>query len=660
MKKVKEGAGAAPARQPEKVEWFQPLQEDPGRDRTQEQDRARGRFRRAAQTVSNLIGPPCREMITMLTKGTAKPDTMLTQSLASAPSMDFFGERVVSRRDEVPALVRKMHQSLSSNTPPDDRLFINILRLTDMYPADVVFTLLRCAPSCDRAAATLWKTIASSGMTVEKVLPKLLRVMEDWPLHSTSTSDGDKTDVFALAATRVIWEILRLPWCPEPLVKYSPPLLVHLLFQVFISTKQMPEEVNAFWRGCREKRGLPANPNRFAGQTVKALLRRLRCLHLVMAMERKRGWDTLLNTDTHHYAVGLLAREMRRASSPLCSPVALCLLGLLIREKPRWELPAMAFLVEILDCLDMTDCGESILEILSRHLQSECKERRRLALRGLVVLSKDPVMATRMCSLSESLVELLQDADVEVLGMALPMFINMLQNKDILISRPTAPKLAEALRPLFDSDNSHVQVLSIRLFRKVMELVVAEGKKPLGKYVSQSLLPLFLHWHEEKQRLAEASREALLGAAKFLKRRDLNQLLKTEQPLKFSERMLEKDKRRAAEYLRQALPYLESPKEPVREAALKFIGIAGGCLRGQPEELQVICEALQAMRKDNCPSYTSVMVQALFDQRAAVLNSSSASRQAMSLEKHQIPFNRRPPGDQRKPSGAPGTDAKPN
>ncbi|KFW78246.1 hypothetical protein N305_02380, partial [Manacus vitellinus] len=162
-----------------------------------------------------------------------------------------------------------------------------------------------------------------------------------------------------------------------------------------------------------------------------------------------------------------------------------------------WELPAMAFLVEILDCLDMTDCGESILEILSRHLQSECKERRRLALRGLVVLSKDPVMATRMCSLSESLVELLQDADVEVLGMALPMFINMLQNKDILISRPTAPKLAEALRPLFGRDNSHVQVLSIRLFRKVMELVVAEGKKPLGKYVSQSLLPLFLHWHEE-------------------------------------------------------------------------------------------------------------------------------------------------------------------
>ncbi|XP_027522025.1 uncharacterized protein LOC113958119 isoform X1 [Corapipo altera] len=200
----------------------------------------------------------------------------------------------------------------------------------------------------------------------------------------------------------------------------------------------------------------------------------------------------------------------------------------------------MAFLVEVLDCLDMADCSESILEILSRHLQSECKERRRLVLRGLVVLSKDSMMAKRMCSLSESFVELLQDVDVEVVGMALPMFMNMLQNKDILISRPTAPKLAEALQPLFDSDNSHVQVLSIRLFRKVMELVVAEGKKPLERYVSQSLFPLFLHWHEEKQGLAEASQEALLSAAKFLKRRDLNQLLKTEQPLKFSERLLEK------------------------------------------------------------------------------------------------------------------------
>ena len=42
--------------------------------------------------------------------------------------------------------------------------------------------------------------------------------------------------------------------------------------------------------------------------TLKSLLSFLECGDVVMAMERKRGWDTLLCVDTHHYAVGLLAR----------------------------------------------------------------------------------------------------------------------------------------------------------------------------------------------------------------------------------------------------------------------------------------------------------------------------------------------------------------
>ncbi|KFW86264.1 hypothetical protein N305_07540, partial [Manacus vitellinus] len=108
-----------------------------------------------------------------------------------------------------------------------------------------------------RAAATMWKTIASSGTTLGKVLPTLLRVMEDWPWHNTSTSDGDNTAIFALAATLALWMIVQEPQCPGPLMDYSPHLLVALLFQIFISTEQMSEEVDNFWRGCQEQNDLP-------------------------------------------------------------------------------------------------------------------------------------------------------------------------------------------------------------------------------------------------------------------------------------------------------------------------------------------------------------------------------------------------------------------
>ncbi|XP_063255923.1 uncharacterized protein LOC134551871 [Prinia subflava] len=281
----------------------------------------------------------------------ANTDTTPTQSItnmkASAPNLDSFGERVVSHSNEVPDFVRNMHQRLVSNAPPDNRMLMDILRLTEAHPTDVAVTLLRCAPSCDRAATIMWRNIASSGTVLDKVLPTLLCVLEDWPLHRVDTSDGDKTRVFALAATRVVWEILRLPWCPAPFMEYSPRLLVALLFQVFVSTLDRPEEVNTFWKECQEQLSLPTSINRFAVQTVRALFHHLRCLDLLVAMEHKHGWDTLLCAHTHHYAVGLLAREMRNTLSPLCSCIALRLLGLLSSQKPRWDLPALAFLVEV-------------------------------------------------------------------------------------------------------------------------------------------------------------------------------------------------------------------------------------------------------------------------------------------------------------------------
>ncbi|XP_027766440.1 maestro heat-like repeat-containing protein family member 7 [Empidonax traillii] len=296
---------------------------------------------------------------------------------------------------QVPAIVRSIHQRLTSHMSPDVRMHTDIRRLAEAHPREMVTTLLCCAPACDRAAAVMWSSIAFSGTAVEKVLPTLLEAMQDWPVHNVSTSDGDNTHVSSLAATLALRLIIQEPKCQDAVFNYVPHLLVALLIQISMSTDQMPEEVNAFWRGCQEEHGLPANPNRFAVQTLKALLCRLQWENEVVAIEQKCGWETLLCSDTHHYAVGLLAREMRHVLVPFHSQIAIHLLGLLSREEPLWELPALAFLVEILDYLDGTKCHERVLPILSRNLQSQCPERRRLALRGLLVLSVEPLMVRK-------------------------------------------------------------------------------------------------------------------------------------------------------------------------------------------------------------------------------------------------------------------------
>ncbi|XP_053838761.1 maestro heat-like repeat-containing protein family member 1 [Vidua macroura] len=587
------------------------------------------------------------------TQGLTITSTMPAPTVIHAPTMDFLKESAVPFQQQVPAIVRRIHQRLVSHVSVDARLQINIVRLAEEHPADVVLTLLRCAPTCDRAATVMWRTIGSSSPTVKKVLPTLLCVMEDWPLHSMFTSDGDNKDVFALAATLVIWLIVQVPECHEAMILYSSRLFVALLFHVVITTQQMPpEEVDNFWRACREEHRFPSKPNRFAVQAMKALLCRLQCDHVVVAMERKHGWDTLLCAHTQHYAVGLLAREMRRVLIPLCSRIALYLLRHLSMEEPCWELPFLAFLVEVLERLDMSKCGGRILKIMSRHLQSECSQRRRLALRGLVVLSKDLLMARRIGILSQQLVDVLGDADGEVVSMSLCVFTNVLQHQDILVSSTTAPKLAEALLPLFDHDNSHVQLLSIQLFCKVMELVVDEGKKPLKTIVNQSLDKLLIYCHDENWHVAKASRETLLRVTKFLKRRALEQLVKKGNLWKFAEGLLAEDRSRAAEHLRRALPYLQSPQGPLREAAVRFMGTAGRYLKGQPAELHVLTQALEAMSKDDSPSSTNLEIRAIFGQRSAELRSSAGFREPGSQEEYQETVKRTPPLNG---TGAPGT-----
>ncbi|XP_027766463.1 uncharacterized protein LOC114072815, partial [Empidonax traillii] len=252
-------------------------------------------------------------------------------------------------------------------------------------------------------------------------------------------------------ASLALWLILQEPKCQDAVKNYVPRLVMALLFQVSMSTEQVPEEMNTFWRRCQQSHPLPSHPNRFLVQTLKALLCHLQWEDILMARKRRLAWDPLVNSDPHHSAVGLHVREMRHQLTPSHSPLAIHLLGMLSSVDPRWELPALEFLVEVLDYLDGRECHGSVQQILSRHLQSQCPERRRLALRGRMVLWMDLSMAESICRLSQHLLELLPDADGDVMVVTLSVLVNELWEEDIQAILSTTPKLAEALRPLFEN-----------------------------------------------------------------------------------------------------------------------------------------------------------------------------------------------------------------
>ncbi|KAL9820839.1 uncharacterized protein GJ701_017364 [Geothlypis trichas] len=93
-------------------------------------------------------------------------------------------------------------------------------------------------------------------------------------------------------------------------------------------------------------------------------------------------------------------------------------------------------------------------------------------------------------------------------------------------------------------------------------------------------------------------------------------MLQVDQTWRFGEGLLAEDRSRAAEYLRRALRYLQSPQEPLREAAVRIIGMAGRHLRGQRQELQLICTALERLTEDMNSAVSQLALETLHVLRA--------------------------------------------
>ncbi|XP_061871666.1 maestro heat-like repeat family member 5 isoform X2 [Colius striatus] len=283
------------------------------------------------------------------------------------------------------------------------------------------------------------------------------------------------------------------------------------------------------------------------------------------------------------------------------------LVELLSREQPRWEAPAMALLAELLAYPDMNAWDERVVQLAPRYLGSKSSVMRCLVLRALSTLCHKPAMDEMMQILQRRLMELLGDADEEVVVMTLNLLSNILHNCNTRVVNVMARELTWRLPPLFH-----------HLFQHTMEALKKEESKLLKAQVHQNLVPLLCLLHEESQEVAEASRVTLLRAATFLKKRRLRQVLEKCKLWAVDECLLSQcSSSRAVQYVQQALWCLYSPQQPVREAAVRFLGIAGQHLRGQEKELQLIHRALQLVTDDVNLSVANLAVQTQLSLRAA-------------------------------------------
>ncbi|CAN0308514.1 unnamed protein product [Bubo scandiacus] len=271
---------------------------------------------------------------------------------------------------------------------------------------------------------------------------------------------------------------------------------------------------------------------------------------------------------------------------------------------------ACIYPLTLLACADIDVEEFAGLYKAQRYLRHPSPVMLSMVLTGLITISKTPEMARKLPVLLPDILEALTDANADVKTKALVLFNNVMSDMKREEANLISLRLAEKLLPLFDDESSQLRELSIRLFRDVMKSAVGRNKKKMVKTVQSVLLPLFFHTSDQIESVAKASRDTLSACGEFLRWRRLSSIAKTWQTHLIGQCLITHNSSRVDEYLCQSLPYVEDPQATMREAAVRFIGLAVRRRRILSQErLWQIHDALLPLRKDSELSIRSLAAE---------------------------------------------------
>ncbi|XP_074978779.1 maestro heat-like repeat-containing protein family member 2A [Caretta caretta] len=214
-------------------------------------------------------------------------------------------------------------------------------------------------------------------------------------------------------------------------------------------------------------------------------------------------------------------------------------------------------------------------------------------------------------------VEQLHEADRDVISNAITVLRDILAGMDRQSASPVAVRVAEKLLPFFHDESSKLRVLSITLFKHLLELVRGPSRRKMKEHVLRSLVPLLLLLHDERPNVSQVCWDTLRSAVEFLRWSQLSALVQKKELWRGCDCLVACYKGRAETFLCQAMAFVENPQAPIREAAIRFLGLTARQLDQQSQEnLDAICKVLKGFQQDSKSSVSCLALQTMLILKA--------------------------------------------
>ncbi|CAM4688241.1 unnamed protein product [Lepidochelys olivacea] len=215
------------------------------------------------------------------------------------------------------------------------------------------------------------------------------------------------------------------------------------------------------------------------------------------------------------------------------------------------------------------------------------------------------------------IVEQLHEADRDVISNAITVLRDILAGMDRQSASPVAVRVAEKLLPFFHDESSKLRVLSLTLFKHLLELVRGPSRRKMKEHVLRSLVPLLLLLHDERPNVSQVCWDTLRSALEFLRWSQLSALVQKKELWRGCDCLVACYKERAETFLCQAMAFVENPQAPIREAAIRFLGLTARQLDQQSQEkLEAICNVLKGFQQDSKSSVRCLALQTMLILKA--------------------------------------------
>ncbi|XP_074978780.1 maestro heat-like repeat-containing protein family member 2A [Caretta caretta] len=214
-------------------------------------------------------------------------------------------------------------------------------------------------------------------------------------------------------------------------------------------------------------------------------------------------------------------------------------------------------------------------------------------------------------------VEQLHEADRDIISNAITVLRDILAGMDRQSASPVAVRVAEKLLPFFHDESSKLRVLSITLFKHLLELVRGPSRRKMKEHVLHSLVPLLLLLHDERPNVSQVCWDTLRSALEFLRWSQLSALVQKKELWRGCDCLVACYKGRAETFLCQAMAFVENPQAPIREADIRSLGLTARQLDQQSQEkLDAICKVLKGFQQDSKSSVRCLALQTMLILKA--------------------------------------------